>query len=328
MRYIKNLVPFFIFPFSFPGLKGQSSLVDSLFHPDSLRHIVEVLASDSLNGRFTGTSENFKAALFIAEEFRKAGLSHVSGNNGFFQEVKPTWFNVIGAIKGRSKPGQLIIFSAHYDHVGTTSTNPFPNYKPAADKSDQIFNGANDNASGVAAVISLAKYFKAINDNERTLLFIAFTGEELGLLGSRYLADIFDPDSIMAMINIEMIGRRQFKSSRPFITGYEKSDVIKIMNRNFRSLAGKESEKEFFKIDRYPSEFLFTRSDNFPFAMKGVPAHSIELTGPDDEYYHTPNDEPGTLDFNFMKKVVYAISLGSTGLVKGIDTPSRIRKDY
>src|SRR4030095_15750726 len=93
-------------------VKGQSNLADSLFHPDSLRHIVEVLASDSLNGRFTGTAENYKAALFIADEFRKAGLSHVSGNNGFFQEIKPSWYNVIAAIKGKSKPGQLIIFSA------------------------------------------------------------------------------------------------------------------------------------------------------------------------------------------------------------------------
>ena len=70
--------------FSFSFVKGQSSLIDSLFDPDSLRHIVEVLASDSLKGRFTGTAENYKAALFIADEFGKAGLSHVAGNNGFF----------------------------------------------------------------------------------------------------------------------------------------------------------------------------------------------------------------------------------------------------
>jgi len=99
--------------FSFHPVKGQSSLPDSLFHADSLRYIIEVLASDSLNGRFTGTPENHKAALFIADEFNKAGLIHVAGNNGFFQQVKPASFNVIGAIKGKSKPGQVIIFSAH-----------------------------------------------------------------------------------------------------------------------------------------------------------------------------------------------------------------------
>lgn len=326
MRLKKSFFVFIVL-FSFSVTKGQSSLTDSLFHPDSLRHIVEVLASDSLKGRLTGTAENFKAALFIAEEFKNAGLSHLSGNNGFFQEIKPSWYNVIGAIKGKTKPDQIIIFSAHYDHVGEGSANSIRNKSITGD-ADKIYNGANDNASGIAAVISLAKYFKALDNNERTLLFIAFTGEELGLLGSNNLAGFFETDSIIAMINIEMIGRRGFKSSRPFITGYERSDLIKIMNKNFRLLGGKESEKDFFKADIYPKEFLFTRSDNYPFALKGVPAHTITLTAPDDDFYHTPDDETETLDFNFMKKVVYAIAIGTTGLVKGIDKPSRIRKLY
>ena len=311
---------------SFSPVKGQSSLTDSLFHPDSLRHIVEVLASDSMNGRFTSTKENFKAALFIADEFKKAGLSHVAGNNGFFQEVKPRWYNVIGAIKGKAKPGQLIIFSAHYDHVGTNSTNPFPNEKFVGNK-DQIFNGANDNASGVAAVISLAKYFKALDNNERTLLFVAFTGEELGLLGSKFLANKFQPDSIVAVINIEMIGRSEYKNPKPYITGYEYSDLKKILNKNYQAF-GDETEKEFFTRDLYIKSFLFTRSDNYPFALEGVPAHSIMLTSPDDKYYHHPDDEAWTLDYPKMKKVITGIAFGTGGLVKGLDTPGRIKRIY
>jgi hypothetical protein len=314
------------FLFSFSLVKGQSSLTDSIFHPDSLRHIVEVLASDSLNGRFTGTPESFKAALFIADEFRKAGLNHVAGYNGFFQEVKPAWLNVIGAIKGKSKPGQLIIFSAHYDHVGTNSTNPFPNDKFVADN-DQIFNGANDDASGVAAVISLAKYFKALDNNERTLLFIAFTGEELGLLGSEFLANEFHPDSIVAVINIEMIGRSEYKNPRPYLTGYEYSDLKKILNKNYQAF-GDKTEREFFKIDPYIKSFLFIRSDNYSFALKGVPAHSIMLTSPEDKYYHHPDDEAWTLDYQKMKKVITGIAFGTTGLVKGLDTPGRIKRIY
>lgn len=312
--------------FSFDPVKGQSALADSLFHPDSLRYIIEVLASDSLNGRFTGTAENYKAALFIADEFQRAGLSHVSGNNGFFQEVKPMWYNVIGAIKGKSKPGQFIIFSAHYDHVGTDSTNPFPNDKFVAGN-DQIFNGANDNASGVAAVISLAKYFKALNNNERTLLFIAFTGEELGLLGSQFLANELDSDSIVTVINIEMIGRSEFKNSRPYITGYEYSDLKEILNRNYQAF-GDGSEKEFFKRDPYLKNLLFTRSDNYPFAAKGVPAHSIMLTSTDDKYYHHPDDEAWTLDYQKMQRIITGTALGTTGLVKGKDTPARIKRIY
>lgn len=314
------------FLFSFSMAKGQLSLIDSLFHTDSIRHLVRVLASDSLKGRFTGTTESLEAAAFIADEFEKAGLSSVAGNDGFFQEVKVGWFNVIGAIMGKSKPGQLIIFSAHYDHVGTTSTNPFPDDKFVGDN-DQIFNGANDNASGVAAVISLAKYFKALDNNERTLLFIAFTGEELGLLGSKFLANEFEPDSIVTVINIEMIGRSEFKSPRPFITGYEYSDLKKILNKNYR-VFGDKNEKEFFKIDPYLKSFLFTRSDNYPFALKGVPAHSIMLTSTDDKYYHHPDDEAWTLDYSKMKKIITGIAFGTIGLVKGTDTPGRIKKIY
>ena len=316
------------FLFSFSMAKGQSSLIDSLLHTDSIRHLVRVLASDSLKGRYTGTTESLEAADFIADEFKKTGLSSVAGNIGFFQEVKTGWFNVIGAIMGKSKPGQLIIFSAHYDHLGSINTNPYPKFggQAEAERGDTIYNGANDNASGVSAVISLAKYFKALNNNERTLLFVAFTGEELGLLGSQYFVDGCEPDSIIAMINIEMIGRGLFSNSHPFVTGYEKSDFINILNRNYRSLSGKKSEKEFFKVDLNTNEFLFNRSDNLPFAAKGVPAHTIQVTSSNDEYYHNLNDEPETLDFNLMKKVIRAIAIATTGLISGKDTPSRIKR--
>ena len=327
MSCAKGIGNFFIFLFSFLNTNSQSALTDSVFHPDSLRHIVEMLASDSFQGRFTGTLENFKAVSFIAQEFGKAGLSHVSGNSGFFQEIQPAWYNVMGAIKGRSKPGQLIIFSAHYDHVGTAGTNPFSGHISSED-GDTIYNGANDNASGVAAVISLAKYFKGLNNNERTILFIAFTGEELGLLGSKFLANKFAADSIVAMINIEMIGREEFKNSKPFVTGYDRSNLLNILNRNYRSFGGMNAEKEIFRADPFLDENLFRRSDHYPFALKGVPAHSIQLTSPKDEFYHHPNDEAQTLDFRIMKKVVQAIAIGTTGLVLGVDTPTRIRRAF
>jgi Zn-dependent M28 family amino/carboxypeptidase len=152
-------------------------------------------------------------------------------------EVKPSWFNVVGALPGKSKTGQVVIFSAHYDHVGTGKTNPYPTAgrKAKVKQEDDIYNGANDNASGVSAVITLAKYFKAIDRQERTLVFVAFTGEELGLVGSQYLAENCLPDSIVAVINIEMIGRSDSKYRRPYITGNEKSDLISILNHNYRN---------------------------------------------------------------------------------------------
>jgi hypothetical protein len=325
MRFLKKSFFVIQFVFTFSLVKGQSSLADSLFHPDSLRHIVDVLASDSLEGRFTGSAGNLKAAYFIGDEFKRAGLSPVAGNKGFYQEVRPSWFNVIGAIKGRSRPGQIIIFSAHYDHVGTRETNPFPGFggNAVAERKDKIYNGANDNASGVAAVISLAKYFRTVDSNERTLLFIAFTGEELGLLGSKYLANTVEPDSIVAVINVEMIGRTDQKKVKPYITGAEFSDLKNILNKNYEVYADK-TEVEFFKKDPY-HQSLFTRSDNYSFALKGIPAHSIMQTSPFDKYYHNLNDETETLDFALMKKVIYGIAIGTTGLIKGTDTPKRIK---
>jgi hypothetical protein len=327
MKALKKLTGSVVFIFSFLTLNSQLSLADSVFHPDSLRRIVEVLAADSMQGRFTGTLENFKAASFIAEEYRKAGLSHVAGNAGFFQEIQPAWYNVMGAIRGRSRQGQLIIFSAHYDHIGTDITNK-SFYKVSSEDGDTIYNGANDNASGVAVIISLAKYFKRLDNNERTLLFVAFTGEELGLLGAKFLAEKFVADSIVAMINIEMIGREEFKNSKPFVTGYDRSNLLNILNRKLRAAVGKNREKEFFTPDPYPDENLFRRSDHFPFALKGVPAHSVQVTSSNDKFYHHPNDETETLDFRIMKRVINGIAIGATGLVTGEDTPTRIRKAY
>ena len=316
------------FLFSAFILNAQRSLADSLFHPDSLRHIVEELSADSMKGRFSGTIENLKAAHFIKTEFEKTGLKPIAGNNGFYMEIKPGLYNVVAAMQGRSKPGQVVIFSAHYDHVGTSSTNPYPEINSSSrplKANDTIFNGANDNASGVCAVISLARYFRALNNNERTLIFVAFTGEELGLLGSQALADAFQPDSIVAMINIEMIGRNETNRSRPYITGDEYSDIRKILNMNYRTYADKP-EKEYFKYDPYFQSSLFSRSDNYSFAAKGVPAHSIMLTPPNDKFYHHPSDEAGTLNYDFMKNIIKGIAYGATGIVKGTDTPMRIKK--
>ena len=308
------------------SIKSQPSLSDSIFHPDSLRLFIKILASDSMNGRFSGTKENRQAAFFIAKHFENTGIAPVAGNIRYFNEIKTGWFNVVGAIKGKSKPGEVIIFSAHYDHIGTKKTNPFPGMggNAKAEKGDEIFNGANDNASGVCAIISLAKYFKALDNNERTLIFIAFTGEEQGLIGSKYFAENIEPDSVIAVINIEMIGRSDATKPRPYITGSEYSDLIDILNKNYHSLFDKK-EKRFFVPDPYNGSMLFIRSDNYPFAQKGIPAHSVMLSSPFDRYYHNLNDEPQTLNYKLMSKIIKSIAIAVNGLVTGSDTPQRVK---
>jgi Zn-dependent M28 family amino/carboxypeptidase len=312
--------------FLFNDSGAQSLLNVSSFHPDSLHSIVKVLSADSMQGRFSGSKGCTKAAFFIANEFEKAGLKPVAGNNRFFMPVTSKWVNVVGAIKGKSKPDELIIFSAHYDHIGTTSTNPLPFLGGNAQvkKGDTIYNGSNDDASGVSAVISLAKYFVNLNNNERTLLFVAFAGEELGLAGSDFFASVCTPDSIKAVINIEMIGRKYGNSGRPYMTGSEQSDLYEIFNKQLYKSDALTYKRSFIERDPFPKENLFFRSDNYSFARYGVPAHSIMVTAPTDKYYHSLSDEVSTLDYELMSRIVKAIAIGCRGLVNGTDNPSRI----
>lgn len=225
---------------------------------------------------------------------------------------KQPLFNVVGMLPGKSRPGEYVIFSAHYDHIGILD---------AVDQ-DSIANGADDDASGVSAVISLANYYKKRNDNERTLLFVAFTAEEIGLVGSKYFSTQIDPDEVVAMINIEMIGKdSRFGPNSLYVTGHDQSNLAKIMQRNV------ENTDFTFHPDPYPTQNLFYRSDNASLAAVGVPAHTFSTVQIDqDQYYHTVNDEVGTLAINNIVSSIQAIALGARSIVSGEDTPDRVPK--
>jgi Zn-dependent M28 family amino/carboxypeptidase len=303
---------------------SQSNLLDYSFHPDSIRAIVQMLASDSFKGRLSGSAGCLDAAHFIANQFNKAGLKPMAGGIGYFWPVGTLGFNVIGAIQGKTKSEEIVIFSAHYDHIGTSKTNPtgYHYEQISSRKNDSIYNGANDDASGVSAVISLANYFSKQNNNERTILFIAFTGEELGLLGSKSFAENLKPEFVKAVVNIEMIGRTRGKSDNPFFTGAEQSNLFDIMNKRLRKFDPVNYKKPYFIKDYFGSEKLYERSDNYSFVGHGITAHSIMLTSPTDKYYHSLSDEYFTLDYEVMSKIINAIAIASAGLVNGEDTPS------
>jgi Zn-dependent M28 family amino/carboxypeptidase len=219
--------------------------------------------------------------------------------------------NVVGIVPGKKKADEFVVFSGHYDHLGIG--------KPNKD-GDSIYNGANDDAAGITAVIMLANYFAAKKDNERTLIFAAFTAEESGGYGSRYFSQQYDPNKVVAMFNIEMIGTEsKWGTNSAFITGYEKSDMGKILEKNL--------EKTNFKFypDPYPTENLFYRSDNATLARLGVPAHTISTSKMDSEkFYHTQDDEIETLDMKNMAEIIKAIALSSQTIVAGKDTPTRV----
>jgi Zn-dependent M28 family amino/carboxypeptidase len=155
-------------------------------------------------------------------------------------------------------------------------------------------------------------------------LFIAFTGEELGLLGSKSFAAGLNHDLVKAVVNIEMIGRKRGKSGNPYFTGADQSNLFEIMNRRLRKSDPSTYKKPYFIKDYFGSEKLFERSDNYSFAGYGIPAHTIMLTSPTDKYYHSLSDEASTLDFEIMSKIINAIAIASKGLINGEDTPTRI----
>ena len=270
------------------------------------------LASDKMEGRKIFSTGIEIASAFIENEFKKIGLAHYDKLENYrqeFVEMGKEANNVIGILPGKSKPGEYVIFSCHYDHLGM---------KKSGD--DLIFNGANDDASGVTAVISLAKYFKELNSNERTIIFVAFTGEEVGGYGSTYFSKSIDADKVMAMFNIEMIGTEsKWNKNSAYITGFEKSDFGTILQKNLKG-----SNFNFYP-DPYPQEHLFYRSDNATLASLGVPAHTISTSKMDSEpNYHKVTDEIGTLDLDNMTEIIKAIAISSESIISGKDTPTRV----
>ncbi|MGX5818590.1 M20/M25/M40 family metallo-hydrolase [Chitinophaga lutea] len=289
--------------------------------------IISVLAADSLEGRGTYTPGIEKASLFIESEFRKAGLSPLPGvtdyrqafatagrriipadSAAFFPGAR-TLHNVVGMIRGTGRPDEYVIFSGHYDHIGIIESKG----------EDSIANGADDDASGITAVILLANYFRE-HPPVRSVIFAAFTAEEIGGFGSRYFSRQLPADSIVAMFNIEMIGKEsKFGRNSAFITGFERSDFGTILQRNL------EGSTFHFYPDPYPEQRLFYRSDNATLARLGVPAHTISTTQIDkDQLYHSVDDEVETLDMQNIADIIQAIAVSAQSIVDGKDTPARI----
>ncbi|PRZ26577.1 M20/M25/M40 family metallo-hydrolase [Flavobacterium granuli] len=281
------------------------------------REVVRIeteLASDGMEGRATFTPGIELASAFIEKEFKNIDLSYFGNLTNYRQEFdvkgKPA-NNVIGILPGKSKPDEYVIFSAHYDHLGMVKEG-----------ADRIYNGANDDASGTTAVIALAKYFKELNQNERTIIFVAFTAEEIGGFGSKFFSEKMDPAKVVAMFNIEMIGTEsKWGKNSAYITGFEKTDFGTILQKNL------EATDFNFYADPYPKEQLFYRSDNARLAAQGVPAHTISTSKMDVEAnYHKLSDEVSTLDLDNMTEIITAIAISSQTIISGQDTPSRVKK--
>jgi len=224
--------------------------------------------------------------------------------------TEQTLTNVVGVLPGQKQKDQVVLYSAHYDHLGAGPNG----------EGDVIYNGADDDASGTTAIINLAQYYAKQGNNARSLMFSAFTAEEIGGFGSRYFSQQLNPDDVVAMVNIEMIGKpSKFGAGNLWMTGMERSNLGALLNK---SLQNKGTE---IHQDPYPAQNLFYRSDNATLARLGVPAHSFSSTQLDkDKHYHQVSDDLASLDLASMHQVIENLSIATQGLVDGDITPTRV----
>jgi len=269
-----------------------------------VRHELSVLAADSMDGRGTATPGGARAARFIAVELARFGIAP-AGDSGYFQRV-PTRrgpaVNVIGILRGTDPAARdsAVVMAAHYDHLGIG--------RPVA--GDSIYNGADDDASGVVAVLQTARAL-AGSAPRRTIVFLLTTGEEVGLLGTRrYLeAPVVPLDHTVAELEVEMIGRPDSLAGgagHAWLTGYERSTMGDMLKAAGSPIVP----------DPRPAQRFFERSDNIAFARRGIPAHTLSSFNLHDDY-HQPSDEADRVDYAHMTAVIAAATAAVRELANG-----------
>lgn len=301
------------------ALSGTTQEVESIITKERVTEVIGALASDSMMGRGNFQKGLDKAADYITVQFERLSLQPLDTFSYRIPFLKSKYGavylnNLIGVIPGRSKPDEWVLITAHYDHVGTEGK-----------RRDTIFNGANDNASGTTAVLMLAEYFAHARNNERTLVFCCFAGEELGLVGSTAFAKLIDTAKVKAMVNIEMIGRFQVPyGNSAFVTGDGFSNLFSILKQSLQGtgyhLYSDPQENE----DKEAAARLFYRSDNLPFVYRGIPAHTIMSSTDLDEHYHQKSDELKFIELDHMTRVIRTIAYSLGSLADGTATPGKI----
>lgn len=215
-----------------------------------------------------------------------------------------TTYNVIGYLKGTDETAGMIMISAHFDHFGQVK------------KGDTMvtYYGANDDASGTVAVLELARIMASGKPPKRSIVFVCYGSEELGLLGSRYFVSHppFDLNQLVANIEFEMIGQQDpnLPKGVMMMTGFDRSTLGPSM----------VAKGAHITADPYPEQHFFERSDNFALAQKGIVAHTISgwATTPT---YHSPEDDIAHIDFEFMTSAIQSLVLPVQTLANSKDKP-------
>ncbi|MFH1764074.1 MAG: M28 family peptidase [Gemmatimonadota bacterium] len=305
-----------------PAIGGPPALITN----ENVDAHIKYLSSDALNGRDAFAEDISVAEDYIAAQFRAAGLSEFPEFPGFkdgfsFEyrprrdpDAVPTTYelqNVIGFVEGTDPvlKEEYILFGAHHDHIGVRG-----------EEEDNIYNGADDNGTGTAAVIALAQYFAEAHNNKRSLIFATFTGEEKGLIGSRHLAANLpiEKSQLVCMINFEMIGKPAADGSWTLMyLGPEKSTLDEI----FLEALDEDSPISLVGPEEHQVRY-FNGSDNVAFHAEGF--ITTTLASPystDDPYYHRPNDHYEFLNIDYMSDVIRAVVDITEPLVSGEAKP-------
>ena len=280
-------------------LKKRSALAKlaPVFSSDRMQQTLEYLASDAMKGRGLGTSELDTAADYIAEQFKHAGLLPLGDNDSYYQDFvalagkenkKVFAKNVLGYIPGSNKEWseESVIISAHYDHLGLG----WPNVSKGNE--GKIHHGADDNASGVAVLIELAQILKTMKP-KRSIIFAAFSGEEAGLLGSKYYVKNmkkFPVSKIMGVVNMDTVGRLGDKKLLVLNGSSAREWKFIFMGSSF--VTGIKTEVVTQDIDS---------SDQVSFINENVPG--VQLFAGSSKDYHKPTDRSDEIDYAGLVKV-------------------------
>lgn len=254
------------------------------------------LTSDELEGRDSGSKGIEMAAVYLENLLKENGIKP------YFETYRDTLsnfdkpaFNIVGYIEGSDKKlkNEFVVIGAHYDHIGMLQNGV---------NGDVIVNGANDNATGTTAVTEVAKYFAKFKNNKRSVLFVFFSAEEKGLLGSKHLAAKLKEQKmdLYFMFNFEMIGvPMKDKGMDFYLTGFGKSNMASLINE----YAG---EKLVGYLPIETKYMLFRASDNYPFFTEfNVPAQTVSTFDFENfQFYHQPDDEFELMDTKHMTTVI------------------------
>jgi hypothetical protein len=267
-----------------------------------------IVADDNMEGRNTGEPGQKRAGEYLINEYKKNGISFPKGASDFYQKVPSDFMkrgfapklndseNIWAFIEGTEKPQEILVISAHYDHVGI--------------KNGEVFNGADDDGSGTVALLEIAQAFNEAKKQgfgpKRSILFLHVTGEEHGLHGSRFYSEnpLFPIENTIADINIDMIGRRDTLHPKTnnyvYVIGSDRlSSELHTINEEVNAKYT-QLELDYKYNDRKDPERIYFRSDHYNFAKKGIPA--IFFFNGIHADYHQSSDTPDKIEYDALAK--------------------------